>query len=555
MATLPHSTFEARHPDYNAQRWREHRAIAAGGPALLDDSKMLRRLLPPLMHESDDLYANRCQRAHHVAIAGGILDSLVGSLLASPLAVDATGDDPAFWSTWAADVSREGGRRCSLQELARDQVLHALTAGGVAYTLVDFPSRAGLDVVTLAQEDALGLRRPHLLSIPPEAVIDWQEGADGELAWILVQSVEARRDSLTADRKREVWTYRLLTRTGWQVWRIEIDKQQRPQGPLAQDPVTLVEQGSHTFGRVPVVRFELPAPMRVMTRLFSTAVAHFNMICGATRAMQRSLAPIPVEFLAPEDASGGTVPNPEVDQNRGKWPRQANEVLTRASGDDLRWIGADPAPVEVALKLADDMASSMFATVGQIASAIGQRSAAAIGRSGLSKQIDRADAKVVLTALGQLLRDHVREVYELAAVGRGDVTTFAVHGAEHFDDAPAEAIEQAQALALVEIPSATFKAEFMANLAERVLGDKANPFLLAIIRRELTAGYATDHGEPHADAGARAGAAAAIAAAAGTEETGEPDQPAPTPAPTMKPHEMSAADRRKARREARVNGA
>ena len=554
MANLPHSTFEGRHPSYNARRWAEHRAIAFGGPPLLDDPKMLRRLLPPLMHESDDLYANRCARAHHCAIAGGILESLVGSLLASPLAVDATGDDPVFWNAWAADVSREGGRRCSLQELARDQVLHALTAGGVAYTMIDFPSRAGLDVVTLAQEEALGLRRPHLLAIPPEGVIDWQEAADGELAWVLVQSVEARRDSLTADRKRETWSYRLLTRTGWQVWRIEIDKQQRPQGPFAQDPVTLVEQGAHTFGRVPLVRLELPQAMHVMARLFSTAVAHFNMICGATRAMQRSLAPIPVEFLAPEDVSGATVPNPEVDQNRGRWPRQIGEVLTRAAGDDLKWIGADPAPVEVALKLADDMAASMFATVGQIASAIGQRSAAAMSRSGLSKQIDRADAKIVLSALGQLLRDHVREVYELAAVGRGDVTTFAVHGAEHFDDAPGEAIEQAQALALVEIPSPTFKVEHSVNLAARVLGDKASPAMLDKIRAELTAGYATDPGDPHAETGARAGAAAAIAAAAATEETGEPEQPAPTPTPTVKAHELSAKARRNARREGR-NGA
>ena len=154
----------------------------------------------------------------------------------------------------------------------------------------------------------------------------------------------------------------------------------------------------------------------------------------------------------------------------------------------------------------------------------------------------------MLSALGQLLRDHVREVYELAAVGRGDVTTFAVHGAEHFDDAPAEAIEQAQALALVEIPSPTFKVEHSVSLAARVLGDKATPAMLDKIRAELTAGYATDHGDPHAEAGARAGAAAAIAAAM----DGEPEA---TTTPALKPHELSAADRRKARREARVNGA
>ena len=548
MATLPHSTFERVHPAYKPARWAEHRAIAFGGPALLDDPRMLSRLLPAHLHESADAYEDRCKRAHHIATAGGILEQLVGSLLASPLTVTATGDDAAFWSTWAADVSQQGGRRCSLQELARDQMLAGLTAGGVAYTMVDFPSRKGLEVITLAQETELGLRRPHLLPIDPSAVIDWEEGADGELAWLLVRSVEARRESLAADRTSEVWTYRMLSRAGWQVWRIVIDTKSRPAGPLSQDPVTLVEQGAHSFGRVPVVRLELPPPMRAMSRLFSLAVAHFGQINSNTRACQRSLWPLAFEFRAPEDVSGATAPDPVVEASKFTYPRTPNEITTRAAGDDFRWIGPDAAPVEVGMRLADDMQSAMFAVVGQMALAADPRSAATIGRSGLSKQIDRAAAKIVLSALGQLLRDHVREVYELAAVGRGDVTTFAVHGAEHFDDAPAEAIEQAQALALVEIPSPTFKVEHSVSLAARVLGDKATPAMLDKIRAELTAGYATDHGDPHAEAGARAGAAAAIAAAM----DGEPEA---TTTPALKPHELSAADRRKARREARVNGA
>ncbi|MCC6994803.1 MAG: hypothetical protein IT370_09360 [Deltaproteobacteria bacterium] len=513
MTTLPHSTFTRRHPTYNARRWAEHAAIAFGGGALLDDDAMLSAMLPAHLSEPETIWSHRKRSAFHVPVAGSIIEGLAGALMGSPLAVEAHGTevDPGFYAAWPADVSRPGGRRTSLQEHTRDLVLDALVCGGIGWTLLDLPIAPALDDAprTLAQQPP-DARRPYLLRVPPACVVDWEEGADSELAWALIRSVENRRVGLTADRDHEALTYRLLTPDAWQLWRIDVSRRQRPAGPLPDDPVKLVDAGPHSFGRVPLVRLELPEAMRPMGKLYSLARAHFAQLNICARASARSMARVPIEFRAPSDPSGGQ-PDPQVEQFRNRQPSSPLEVSYRDAGDRLEWSGPPHEPVVVGLQVADRLEADMYRAVNQLALNADPRSAAAVGRSGLSKQVDRAAAAIVLRALGQMVRDHVLEVFELAAVGRGDVVTFAVSGCDHFDDAPAEAIEEAQALALVDIPSPTFKTEHTVKLASRVLGDVATPALMAKIRAELEGGHAADAQGPSIAEAAATAAAAAMA--------------------------------------------
>ena len=250
--SLPYKLFKAEHPEYDGAHFEVLEALKAGGKKLTGNERVMRKCLRTNLVEEPEVWKERSARAVVNPYGGEIVEQLCASVFGDPLTIglcneDGSTDEPSDeWAEFFEDVSRPGTSKRQTFQQHMAAVLDRLLICGVAYTLVDFPRRDGIEVATLAQESELGLRRPFLLEIDPAAVTEWEDDDTGELLWCMVRSATQRRKALTGDRRMVTLTFRVLTREDWQVWAITYDSKMRPEGPQDEDPVTLgaVKEGS-----------------------------------------------------------------------------------------------------------------------------------------------------------------------------------------------------------------------------------------------------------------------------------------------------------------------
>ena len=95
---------------------------------------------------------------------------------------------------------------------------------------------------------------------------------------------------------------------------------------------------------------------------------------------------------------------------------------------------------------------------------------------------------IVLEAYGAIVRDLCERVYDVIAEARGEDIDWKVHGLDKFDVIDRAAVlAEAASLALVSIPSTTFKAHWQTKVALALLGN-VTPEMQAAIEGEIEAG-------------------------------------------------------------------
>jgi len=494
-SSLPWSTFLLRHPDYDAELWEEVRALYAGGPKLLRNDKLMNRLLPAHRGEDGEVYKERKKRAHYFPYAGAIIDHLVAGLAADPVSIqaqDAEGENtdealPEWWSEFLEDVSPQGGKRQSCQQLLVDQVREALITR-CSWTLIDLPQTPEEYVEDapdslLAQEKA-GLLDPYAIAIDPEYVIDWQDDQNGELEWALICDTELRRPGLSEARRNVTKTFTYYDRLGWTRYQITYDPKEPPK---PETPVPRLDEGLHAFTKVPLIRMKLPEGLWAMGKLESLAREHFNKRNAQAWAEYKSLFKILYEFMAPEegtsmqpvsDAQGD--PDRAVAQIRGQGYSQL-----RGHQDRAEFIGPDASPFAEARASCDQIMREMHRVMFVMSLSVDMGSAQ-IRRSGESKAQDKNATTVILLALGKYLRDAMRDMVELVGYVKGELDP-RVSGAESFDstDVAGAVAEAVELLNGVPIKSATFKKAYLLRTYKTVMGDELTEDELQEIREEL----------------------------------------------------------------------
>lgn len=497
--SLPWSTFQQRHPDYDAELWEELRALYAGGPRLLRDPKLMERMLPAHRGEDGEVYKERVKRAHYFPYAGSIIDNLVAGLAADPVSLqpeDVEGKDgkeeetelPEWWQEFLEDVSPKGGKRQACQQLLVDQIREALITR-CSWTLIDLPQTPEEYVEDapdslLAQEKA-GLLDPYAIAIEPEYVIDWQDDQNGELEWALICDTELRRDGL-ADRRRNITkTFTFYDREGWSRYQITYPQEKPPE---PDDPVPFLDEGKHAFDKVPLIRMKLPEGLWAMGKLESLAREHFNKRCAQAWAEYKSLFKILYEFMAPEE---GTSMRPtseaQEDPDRGiNQVRGQGYSQMRGAEDRAEFIGPDSGPFAEARASCDQIMREMHRVMYSMALAVDTSSNSAIRRSGESKAQDKAATTVILRVLGKFLRDAIRDIVEVVSKIKPELKP-RVAGAEKFDstDVSAAVSEAVELLNGVPIKSATFKKAYLLRIYKTVMGDELTLAELAEIKAEL----------------------------------------------------------------------
>lgn len=489
-----------RHAEYMGEFWSDCEALYKGGPHLLRNPQVMRRLFPPHNAEVEPVYKERCRRAFYMNYAGSIINTLVSGLESDPLRLAAKGakaDDPpeatkvdAWWDEWAGEVTAPGAdleHRKSLHQIVCAAVLSASVKQS-CWILADLPKvneEVAATVDSLAVQDALKLRDPYLCLLDAEAVTDWDTDDDGSLTWAIVWGVERRRLSPAQGRGvyRHTWT--IWTAEGWERYQLDVDPAKVP-GPNTM--VHKVAEGSHPFGEVPLVRFKLPDGLWAMGTLESLAREHLNKRSAASWAEFKSLFAVLYEFLGPEQM-GAKIPVPANQQDPKRALVQTRGVAhtqRRGAGDDARYVGPDVAPFKEARESCLETMREMHRLTKTLASSANTDSAA-LQRSGESKADDRKDTQVVLEAFGLRGRALGQALVDLVAAGRDEEADLDAVGLEAFSaGAVMDKINEAVALfAGVPILSATFKRMYLESLYRSAAGDDADEETLNAIHEEL----------------------------------------------------------------------
>jgi hypothetical protein len=474
--------FRIRHPEYDATLWAKCRAFYAGGDRLLGDQRLMKRVFPKHLAEKDFVYKERIARAFYIPYAGEIIDAIVAALFGEPLTVESeqTATDE-FYDHFYADVSPPAGRKMPLNELLKQQLLTALLCRQ-AWTLVDLPDiPPDVEVPdTLAAEEGAGLLDAYACPLDPEMVLDWEETEDGELIWALVLHKEQRRGGIDSDRSLIREEYTLYTANGWTRYAVEYKVDKEPQ---ENAEIEVMDEGDHSFGRVPLIRLDVGDGLWAMSKILPIAVAHFNLRNALFWAQCKSLFPVPVSFLGEEEVLNPATadPNRSLNQVYGQ-----GQMVVLGKDDRFEYIGPDSSPYAVAIQDLAGLRDEMHRVLHHMALSV-ENSAAALQRSAESKQIDQAATATILRALGQKMRDHAVEVYEMVAAGRGDeAVTWTMAGMERFNEQSIDAlVDQAGTVDTLSIPSATFQRLWTFMLARRLLGDNATEDDLDSIQKEL----------------------------------------------------------------------
>jgi len=480
---LPYKLFQIKHPEYDSKLWAKARAFYAGGAMLLGDTRLLKEVFPPHLQEENFVYEERCKRAYYIPYAGEIIDSICASLFAEPLRLESEPQSDEWYEDWWDDCSAPAGRKQSVNQLLKDQLLTALLCRQ-SWTLVDLPDLPndyGLPE-SLAEQEQAGLLDAYACTIDPENVYDWEETEDGELLWALICHKEMKRESLESGRNviREEFTY--YTPDAWKRWAIEYNIQNPP---VDSTEVEEMDEGSHSFGRVPLLRLKLSDGLWAMGKILPIAIAHFNKRNALSWAEYKSLFPVLASFQAAEDPLNPITEDPEraVNQKYGQ-----GRIAMFGDKDRLEFVGPDAAPFEAAMKDLGTLRDEMHRVLHSMALSV-DNSAAALQRSAESKQVDKSATMVILRSLGQTVKEHLIEVLEMVARGRGDKEVeWTPEGLEKFDEVAVEALmEQATTVDTISIPSATFKQIWIFQIARRLLGENATDEELDQIRAELEA--------------------------------------------------------------------
>lgn len=526
---IKYKTLKERHADYMADFWARCRALYAGGPKLLENKDLLGKIMPKHGAEEDTVYRERQNRAFYIPYAGSIIDKLVAELMSKPITFELEDADikendsaetkegeeaeetelPKYYADLVKNCGKPGGVKQSLNQFAREQMFTALQCRS-AWALVDMPKAPVSGYANRAEQEKAGGLNAYICPIEPECVIDWEEAEDGELEWVLIQDLICKRTGIDGNRNIVTLRWRYFTKTDWAVYELTYDKTKKVDGPADTDDVILVDTGTHSFGKVPVRRMQLPEGLWAMGKLEAMARAHMNQRNALSWGQLKALFPVPVLYAQ------APVPNDPVSEDMGRAAQTHGQGYLRvlAEKDKLEYFSPDVAPYQAAAADLAAIRDEMHRVLHSMAQSV-DNSGAALQRSADSKAIDQAAAAVILRALGVFLREHLEEVLNLVAAGRKDNYAFAAKGADNFDDVTlSQLVLDAVGIETLSIQSAHFQKKFKLKIAKLALGADATEEDIELIKEDLESTITQDELEAEAEASTlqhQAGAATAEA--------------------------------------------
>lgn len=429
---------QTKHPEFDADTWADYWALYAGGQ---EWRKRAPRFIPPNPQEPADVYTQRLSAAHYRSYLGPIVDYFVAYLFSSKLVQRAMVDGKEteaddFYSRFKEDCDGGG---TDLVEFLRNRLTRTMVHGK-AFWLVELPRAEALPR-TRAEWREQGLGDAKIRSLDRTEILDWSKDDRGRFEWLI--TYEASKPRRTPLEAREYTLHR------WRVYdrqSVSVFEYLQPDGqPMEPDTdVGLVEQYDHGFDEVPIVALCLPEGLWVANRVESSQREHCQLSNANSWLIRRTCYAMPVFKL----------------RDRTHPPKMgAGYYLMIGLEEGFEWTAPPASPfgaIQAEIAVQKD---EIHRIVHQMAQGV-ENNAAAVGRSGLSKQVDADATIVMLKAIGAVIREAVERTYDMLSRARGEDLDWSVEG---LDDYSAEDVEAlltaiAQSMAL-DIPSPTFAKE------------------------------------------------------------------------------------------------
>lgn len=486
------------------------RKLYAGGYEL---RKAAAALLPKAPGEPQSFYDHRVKYASYMPYFGQLVDYLVGCLFQQSVQITAAGDandpntlgtvpDQDFYSLFSRDADRKG---TTFAKLLRDTITEALLCR-CAWVAVDMPPAVEAD--TRAEEEEAGGSRGYCYLLDYEQVLDWKDGEDGDLDWVILCKRIAERDTPFSDRSTyklrfTVWEEEVLgpgtdadgtpipgsTRIKYTVFETQPYAQDKE--PRDDDDIPQVDAGITSFDKIPIKRLELPGGLWAGNKIAPLAEEHFRRRSDLIGSMTRSLFEIPYVKQGPEVPDmGGAISAAAENPNRGDDPVgqfKAKGYLVLGPQDELAFAGPSGKAFDIAERQLDGLRDEIFRSVNAMSLSLAN-TGGNVARSGESKREDRTSLEVVLTYLGELTREFAVELYGTVSQGRGEEVVWVAHGLDSFDlDDRMDLVNEAVALQISDVPSDTWKTEYKTHLALGLLNG-CSPETKAQIQKEIADG-------------------------------------------------------------------
>lgn len=350
--------------------------------------------------------------------------------------------------------------------------------------------------ISLLDQEKAGDLNAYIATWPTDAITDWEE-VDGRVLW--VRTYECINLSLTPDAPRwpdkdatRIHRWTIWTPEGWEKYDIEETKE-KPLTAWNDDTVVpLADSDTHTFGRVPWIRFDLCTPgtyLHVGDLIESLCRSYFNRSNGESWQWMQSCFQQLYEFLAPEMAGIDTpISQAQQDPNRAHKQRRAPGIVhVRGENDKAMYVAPSMQGADIGKAATQDLRDAVLRVTSQMALAQ-DTSGAMLRRSADSKKQDSVAQEIIMGAVGKRLLIGAMQAIKLCAIARGDdpETAPELEGYTRFNvDDSTTLINDTVLLDAVDIPSATYQVERKYRVAASHLGDDVSPEKLKRIRTEL----------------------------------------------------------------------
>jgi hypothetical protein len=464
---MKYALLQRTHPDVCLDDLRRDQDLFEGGKAF---RTRIDRYLLQNEQEPAPLFRKRCQRAYYLNYIARIVRFFAGALFAKAV----TRSSQPACDDWYRDVfdADADGAGTDFDVTTKQAFVRALV-GQRAYVRVEVPAAAaeGPAPTSLAEADRMGLRRVRVVAVPTESVRHWRRAPDGSFAWVTEYASTTELGDFDDDAAvtTETWTtwYADGTARRWQI--------AHPAGQAVRPTTNVpeVDPPPNPGGAIPLVELALPPELHVLAHVADPALEAFRKGAALSWAIDRTCYAMPAFFLKDKR-------RPPV--------MGAGYYLMLGIDEKVEWPSPESAPFEVVQKLIQTIVQEIHRVSEQMALAVDNNAAAAVGRSGESKAADGAATQIVLPSFGAHVRDFEERVLDRVALARGDQLTWAVQGMDRFDHVDAQAVAQAALTSdALAIPSATHRRAVMKGVS-RALLPTATEEQRAQIDREIDAG-------------------------------------------------------------------
>lgn len=469
---MKYSLLQRTHPDAQLAAAQRHRDLFEGGEAF---RARIADYLPKNEQEPDVVYKRRCARAHYLNYCARIVRWFAAALFGCPPVYRSEPEAPEWYTARLKEDADGAGT--DLDVVLRDAFTRALVAGR-AYVRVERPDPGDFTPASLADADRAGLRDVRLCPVPTEQVRHWRRNPDGSFAWVLEH--HKREELVELDDATptitETWTCWREDGTARR-WAIAYKADRKP---TATTDVPEIEAPT-PFGALPLVELALPSELHLLRHIADAQIEHFRKRNALSWSIDRTCYAMPAFFLKNKK-------NPPV--------MGAGYYLLLGETEKVEWPAPPSAPFEVIQSIARELVQEIHRVVEQMALAVDNNAAAAVGRSGDSKDADSRATQIVLPAFGVHVREFAEKVLDLVTLARGEALTWSVEGMDRYEGVDASTIvDVALASDPLAIPSVTHRREVFKAVSRAML-PHVREDVRAAIDREIEAGVNAEDTRP-----------------------------------------------------------